>query len=147
MNLTYQIIWFLIATWLVPFCLHIAIQAATGVYTTSSPDKLEEANCRKPPYGLEVTLIAILLSLIPTATAFLIINLIYEEIPGSSPLTKGICFSILRLCLNGDLIRTPLMNIVVGNPFRNTILKQCDIWIPNLIMCIALSFLAASTRE
>jgi hypothetical protein len=144
MKFTYQVIYFLIAAWLIPFCLHVAIQTSTGIYIKNRSNEIEKENIRRPPYGAGITLIAAILSLIPTTATFLVINLIYDKIPGSSPLIKGILFSILRLCINGDLVRAPLMNTIIGNPLRIAILKQFDIWIPNLVMCVVLSFLAAS---
>lgn len=93
-----------------------------------------------PPYPFHITAIAFITSFIPTVAVFIIFTVLYGRIPGGGPLTKSLLFWILLLAVKGDLIRFPLMNVLVGNPVWLALLVQVDAWISNLILCLLLGF-------
>lgn len=126
------------------FAIHVKYGGFIGRIVSNA---LAGMDIAKPPYGFSITFIAAITSLLPTIGLFILFMLVYDRIPGKSPLTKGITFGLLRLLSEGQLIRMPLMNAVIGNPLWAVFLQQSETWIINLIVSVFLAYLISFSRK
>jgi hypothetical protein len=119
------------------FFMHVYLD---GALTSKIETTMRQNPVVMPPYPFYITAIAFITSFIPTAAVMIIFSVLYERIPGRGPLSKSFLFWILLLAVKGDLIRFPLMNVLVGNPVWLALLVQVDAWISNLVLCLLLGF-------
>lgn len=121
----------------VMFAVHIKYGNFVAGVVNSAMDGTE---IEKPPYSFMITLIATITSILPIMGLFILFFLVYDKIPGKSPLTKGILFGMLRLLSEGQLARMPIMNALVGNPLWVVVLQQSEIWATTLLISIILAY-------
>ncbi|MDE2344970.1 MAG: hypothetical protein KGL13_00740 [Gammaproteobacteria bacterium] len=92
-----------------------------------------------PRNSMYITAIAGVTSLITIGSVLLLFLLIEPKLPRTSPILQGALLAILILLIDGQLIRQPLMNWLIGNPPLVVLLELSKVWIPRFAMCILLT--------
>lgn len=134
----------IIGATVVAFVIHVKYgNFVYGVVAKS----MEGVEMAQPPYGPMVTAIAGITSVLPILGLFLIFSMLYDKVPCKSPLGKGVFFGLLYLLSEGELIRMPLMNALIGNPFGVVLLQASAAIAPRLIVAIILSFVVSYSRR
>lgn len=126
------------------FAIHVKYGNFVGGVVSNAMSGVEIA---RPPYGLGITTTAALTSLLPTLGVFIIFALIYDKLPSRSPLIKGVLFAVLRMFSEGQMVRMPLMNALVGNPLWVVALQQSEIWATNLLLSFVLAYSIELSRK
>ena len=97
---------------------------------------------RRPPYGLEVVLPATLSSVEYGLGLGFTYHLLAKALPTWSPIARAVVLLLLTLALMGNLVRFPLMQLVVGNPAGVTLVQHAALWLPYLVgsLVVALAY-------
>jgi len=103
-------------------------------------EHMEGVEIKRPPYGPEVVIPASLSAVEYGLALFAAYFLIRRAIPNSTVLVRSLCLFILCLALGGQLLRFPLMQLVVGNPLLVTVVQHAGIWLPYLAGSLAVAF-------
>jgi hypothetical protein len=80
------------------------------------------------PYPPDVYAVAAATTLIPTAFQVFLYFLIRERLPGRSDVIKGAWFGLLLLAIGDNLIRSPVMNLIIGNPIDVMLVQSAEAW-------------------
>lgn len=107
---------------------------------SASYSRLFEEAKRKDKLGFKVVFIAGLTAVLPEAGAYLILSVIWHRIPGKKWWVKGLIYSGILLILKSELVRAPIMGIVMGVPPWLVGVSQFDVWVPNIILGLILAF-------
>ncbi len=92
-----------------------------------------------PPGGMTVVFAA--LSSIEIGIALVILYaLLRRATPGLNIAVRGIVLGLLALAIHGELIRQPLMNLVIGNPIDVALAMAAGPWITSIAMGLVLAF-------
>ncbi|MDC9606744.1 hypothetical protein [Xenorhabdus griffiniae] len=67
--------------------------------------------------------------------------LIKRGMPTYNSFARGIIMWLLELAVMGRLVRQPLMDLAIGNPFYISILQNSIAWINWLLICLVTTFL------
>ncbi|MBC8949978.1 hypothetical protein [Xenorhabdus sp. TS4] len=67
--------------------------------------------------------------------------LIKKGMPTYNSFTRGIIMWLLELAIMGRLVRQPLMDFAIGNPFLISILQNSISWINWFLICLITTFL------
>ncbi len=89
-------------------------------------------------YGVLITTVAGITGILPVAGVLILFLAIEPKLPISNPVLQGILLAIFFLLMDGQLIRQPLMNWLIGNPPQVVLLELLKEWIPRFAMCILL---------
>ncbi len=81
------------------------------------------------PYPIYVMAVAFLSAAIPTLGKVFVYCWLHEKLPGRSPFVKGLWFGLLMLFIRDDMLRLPIMNLVVGNPFDVVLVQSLEAWL------------------
>jgi hypothetical protein len=95
----------------------------------------------QPPYPFNVLVSAYATAILPVAGLLIIYNLISSSLKFDSRILKGLVFGGLVLLSEGKLIREPVMNAVVGNPWEVVLLDQIQSWLPTLVICLLIALM------
>ena len=101
----------------------------------------------REPYPLGVVVPAALTALIPAAFQVLLFVLIRAKLPGRSGAVKGLWFGALLLAISDDLIRLPLMSMIVGNPPDVMLVQSFEHWAIKLMMGVVIGVLTPASVE
>lgn len=91
------------------------------------------------PYDALITTVAGVTAILPVVGVLILFLLIKPRLPIRNPVVQGILLAALLLLMEGELIRQPLMNWLVGNPPFVVLLELLKVWIPRFAMCILLA--------
>jgi hypothetical protein len=105
-----------------------------GEHMAAQPD------VKRPPYGPEVVLPATLSSIEYGIAMFLLYWLVRRAAPALSPLARAFCVFLLSLAVGGQLLRFPVMQLVIGNPLWVTLVQHAAGWLPYLAASLAVAF-------
>ncbi len=95
----------------------------------------------KLPYPLYINLIAYITTFIPVLAAAILYIIMFPFLKLKSYLSQSFILGTFVLMIKGELIRQPLMNVLVGNPFLVALIQQSQIWLSNYIMSFIIVFL------
>ncbi|EYU15846.1 hypothetical protein [Photorhabdus aegyptia] len=62
--------------------------------------------------------------------------LIKKSLPTYTPITRGILMWLIELAIMGRLVRQPLMDYAIGNPFAISVLQNSVSWINWFFICL-----------
>lgn len=93
-----------------------------------------------PPYSVAINIAAYLTMILPAAGMAIVYYFLLPHFPFNSRILRGLCLAILVLLVKGELVRMPIMNVLVGNPIKIAILQQSQIWISNIAMALMIAF-------
>ena len=79
-------------------------------------------------------------ALLPVAIGYWILTVIWHRVPGREWWAKGLIYSGILLILKSELVRAPIMRIVMGLPPWLVGVSQLDVWIPNIILGVILAY-------
>jgi hypothetical protein len=105
-----------------------------GEHMAGQPD------VKRPPYGLEVVLPATLSSIEYGMAMFVLYGLVRRAAPTLSPLARALCVFLLSLAVGGQLLRFPVMQLVIGNPLWVTLVQHAGGWLPYLAASLVVAF-------
>jgi hypothetical protein len=132
------------------YSLPIIVSSVVGlfvhVYLTSLINPIVSQEMRShvidtPPYGMLVNSLSFITALMPAIGVVLLYEFTSYRLPGKTRLLRGFVMGLLLLLVKGELLRAPIMNVMVGNPFWISALQQSEVWISNFSLAIVLSFL------
>ena len=98
------------------------------------------------PYPTYVVTIAALTALIPTLGKVLVWLLIRDKLPSLTTFGKAICFTGLMMLIDGDVLRMPVMNLLVGMPLDVSAVYSAEKWVIVPTMCFLIAFILPPTR-
>jgi len=101
------------------------------------------------PYPAWLVAVAMATALVPTFGKVIIYLLVRQKLPGQTAWRKGLAFSALLLLLDGETVRQPLMNTLVGLPLDVSLVKSLEHWVidPVMGMLIALTVSWSSRKR
>lgn len=114
----------------VAFASHVLPQQAIGSWISSHTSGIE---IKQPPYGLEVTIPAALTAVEYGAALWAAYWLLRRTIPERSTFVRAVLLSALSIALSGALLRLPIMQLVIGNPFSVTAVQTVAVWLPFIV--------------
>ncbi len=124
------------------FSIHVLYgQGWAEAYVQRAADMGRLNGALHQPYPTTIVVIAALTALVPTAGKVLAYILLKERLPGRSRIVKGLAFGLLVLLMGDALIRLPLMNAVIGNPFDVVLVQSLEGWLIAPLMGIAIALL------
>jgi hypothetical protein len=95
-----------------------------------------------PDYNKFIDLMAYVTS--PFGSAFgvsITYYLLGDRLPTKSSFLKGIMLGALVLLVEGQLVRQPLMDLLLKNTFREVFLYQLQVCLSNLAMAVVVAFI------
>ena len=98
------------------------------------------------PYPTYVVIIAALTALLPTLGKVLGWLLIRDKLPSLTTFGKAICFTGLMMLIDGDVLRMPVMNLLVGMPLDIWTVYSAEKWVIVPMMCFLIAFILPPTR-
>jgi hypothetical protein len=90
-------------------------------------------------YGHLIVSFAYITLLIPVAAIAFIYYFAGHLLPVKTRVMKGVLLGIILLLVKSDLIRQPVMNVLVGVPAWVSILQQIQVW----VYCLAVTIIIA----
>lgn len=99
------------------------------------------ADVAQPPYPPMIALSAAATALIPVGALTAMYHWLGHNIPARSRVGKGLWLGVLILLLKGELIRQPLMDLLIGNPLMVVALQNGQAVASNLIAALAIALL------
>ena len=90
-------------------------------------------------YGPLIVSMAYVTLLIPVTAIAFIYYFAGHLLPVKTRLMKGVLLGIILLLVKSDLIRQPIMNVMVGVPAWVSILQHIQIW----VYCLAVTIIVA----
>jgi len=92
-------------------------------------------------YGTFVDTIAYLTKSEEALGVAVLYYLIADRLPAQSRFFKGIFLALILLLVKGQLIRQPLMNLLLPNTFTEVFLYQIQVWSSNFAMALIIAFI------
>lgn len=94
-----------------------------------------------PPYPVFINIAAYVTMIFPAAGMVIVYYFLAPYFSFDSKILRGLCLAALILLVKGELIRAPIMNILVGNPIKIALLQQSQVWISNTAMALIITFI------
>lgn len=113
------------------------------VQTAAQEGRLNEII--RQPYPAWLVTVAAITALIPTLGKVLLYVLVQDKLPASSNSGRGLLFGLVLLVIDDSLLRTPIMNVVVGNPFDVMLVQSLENWAIPLLMGLVIAHIVPST--
>ena len=132
-----------IAVCLLAFTTHVIL---TNLLDPSIKQIAQSMKVAQPPYNIFITTFAFITETIPAAVTVLIYYLIQDHLPTQSRVVKGVVFATLILLMNGELIRQPIMNLLVGSPLTLVLLQEINVIVPNVISGILIAMIITNKQ-
>jgi hypothetical protein len=101
---------------------------------------VSSAKIAQPPYNFFITSAAYITAIFPAMGQVIICYIIAQYIPFNK-LLKGLIFAFLMLLANGEIIRMPLMDFLVGNPWKVVALQHLQTYVVQIIIGIVIIFI------
>ena len=121
------------------FASHVIIQGWEDSLSAEHAHLFESA-LNKDKFGADVLFAAGITAILPVIAAYFILLAIWRVVPGDNWWKKGLIYSILLLALKSQLIREPIMGVIMEVPIWMVAAKQLDVWIPNIILGLILAW-------
>ena len=121
------------------FGSHVAIQGWEDKISSANEQLFEVAK-NKDKLGVDVILVAGSTAILPVLASYFVLYAIWGSIPGRKWWQKGLVFSLLLLVIKSNLIREPVMGVLMEVPVWLVIAKQLDVWVPNIILGLVLAW-------
>ena len=121
------------------FGSHVAIQGWEDKVSKANEQLFDSAK-NKDKFGVDVILAAGTTALLPVLASYFVLYAMWSSIPGNQWWQKGLVFSLLLLVIKSNLIREPVMGVLMGVPVWMVGAKQLDVWIPNILLGIVLAW-------
>lgn len=102
---------------------YVEAQAALG--------RLNEIAREPYPWGVYVAALAT--AFVPTLFQVFLFVLVRDRLPGASGVVKGLWFGVFLLAIGDNLLRMPIMNVVVGNPIDVMLVQSAEYWVIGLL--------------
>lgn len=94
------------------------------------------------PYPPAVIVVAAATAVLPALGKVLVFLLTQKHLPGRSGWQKGLSFGALLLLAGDGLLRTPVMNLIVGNPVDVVLVQVAEPWAMSFVTGIAIGTIA-----
>jgi hypothetical protein len=104
-------------------------------------EALNKVTIIKPPYPFYINAIAYITTFIPALATTLLYIAIFPIIKSRTYISRSFILGTFVLMIKGELMRQPLMNILVGNPYSIALFQQSQVWITNYIMAFIIVFI------
>ena len=112
------------------FLIHVVYGQGIAIeYVQKAAESGRLGGVIKQPYPNWVVAIASLTALIPSFGKVFVYILIQDKLPSENKIIKGVIFGILLLFVGDNLLRTPIMGVVIGNPFDVVFIQSLEKWI------------------
>lgn len=92
-------------------------------------------------YGTFIDTIAYLTKSEEALGVAVLYYLIGDRLPAQSRFFKGIFLALILLLVKGQLLRQPLMNLLLPNTFTEVFLYQIQVWSSNFAMALIIAFI------
>ena len=99
-----------------------------------------QPDIKRQPYGLEVIIPATLSSIEYGIAMVVLYWLVRKATPTLSTLPRALCVFLLSLAIGGELMRFPVMQLVIGNPLGVTLVQHAALWLPYFAASLAVAF-------
>lgn len=99
-----------------------------------------------PPYPANITITAIATAVLPGIGMTILYSLVVDRLPGGKWYLKGLCFSVLILFAKGELVRQPLMDLLIGNPIQVVLLQRLEPWLVSSAESLVIAALIALAK-
>ncbi len=100
----------------------------------------------RQPYPAWLVAIAATTALLPALGKVLLYVLIKEKLPASSNTCRGLLFGLLLLAIDDAFLRTPIMSVIVGNPFDVMLVQGVESWAISFIMGLVIAYIVPSSN-
>ena len=121
------------------FGSHVIIQGWEDQIRTINAHLFESAR-GKDKFGVEVLVAAGTTAILPVLAAYFVLYFIWNSLPGSKWWQKGLIYCAILLALKSQLVREPIMGVVMDVPIWLVAAVQLDVWVPNIILGILLAW-------
>lgn len=125
----------------VGFAIHVIYGEGvlqTYIQQAAASGRLDSVNSGVPPH---IAAIAFITVLIPYSAKTVVYYWAGHLIPSQAPPVKGIIYGLILLCLDHQLVRMPIMNVVVGNPVDVALLMSAESWSIELLSGVIIAYL------
>jgi hypothetical protein len=127
---------------LVGLSFHIVMLREITPYVNKA---MNEVTILKSPYPTYINIFAYITVIFPGLGLATIYYFLRPYFTTQSRFLRGVILGTLILLLEGELIRQPIMNILVGNPISVALLQQSQVWLTHY-MAILVVFLMPETN-
>lgn len=118
--------------------LHVVM--GTHVEAWVSKTMLERAiRVQLPPYSMSINILAFMTAILPGIGMAIIFYLIEANLPGKGVFQKGLIFGLICMLMRGTLIRAPLMDLSIGNPFVVVLAQRLEPFATDFCMALVIS--------
>ena len=123
---------------IIALTLHILVQQWSQPIISATMVGVEVA---RPPYGGLITGVAYVTAIVPAIVAAILFYYGGHLLPARSRVGKGLWLGVLVLLLKGDLVRQPIMNLLIGNPPSVVVLTDLHAIAANLALGLVIGLL------
>jgi hypothetical protein len=111
-------------------------------------DALCAATILQPPYPVHIIVVAYFTVVLPGLGLAILYYFLQTHflMAVKSKFSRAMLLAGLLLLLKGELIREPLMNILIGNPISVALLHQTHVWLTNFVMAILVVYLMPAPK-
>jgi hypothetical protein len=95
---------------------------------------------KRLPYGSEVVIPATLTTVEYGIALFLLYLALRRSLPAASAFSRSLALAALSLALGGNLVRMPMMQLVVGNPLHVVLVQHGAVWLPYIVGSLMLTY-------
>ena len=95
---------------------------------------------KRLPYGSEVVIPATFTAVEYGIALFLLYLALRRALPGTSAFSRSLVLAGLSLALGGNLLRMPIMQLVVGNPLHVVLVQHGAVWLPYIVGSLTLTY-------
>jgi len=112
------------------FTLHILYgQGFVAEYVQNAAREGRFDELLKEPFPAWFVVIAWISALLPVSMKVCVYHYTGDLIPTKVTLLRGFIYGLVLLALGGDLVRAPLMNLLVGNPADVVVVQLSEQWV------------------
>ena len=104
-------------------------------------ESLRGAGTIRPPYPPMVALSAAATALIPVGVLAAMYFWLGHHIPARSRTGRGLWLGVIILLLKGELVRQPVMDLIVGNPLMVVALQNGQAVLANMAAALAIALI------
>lgn len=122
---------------------HIYLLKWTGAYVAQHA---EGTTILKAPYPTWILIASYSTFIFQALTMAIVYFFIGRYLPAKTAIGRGIQMGLVILLLKGELIRQPLMNVLVGNTVLIAVVQQSQAWIATLAATIVIAIFVPIRR-
>lgn len=117
--------------------VHIKLQHFCVQYVSTHMEGVTVAHA---PYNTFITSMAYLTFVVQALVVCFAYYLVRDYMPCKSAFGRGCLFGLFIMLMNGELLRQPFMNYLVGNPVLVILVQQGQVWISTLVASIVIAW-------